>query len=79
MRVTPWASAKVISPSGLPIALRIIASNTGSAKVTIPDIDVSTRDEVVVTSATGFDGVVVTAGVLQAARFMVSKTVIKIL
>jgi formylmethanofuran dehydrogenase subunit D len=63
----------------LPIALRIIASNTGSAKVTISDIDVSTGDEVVVTSATGFDEVVVTAGVLQAARVIVSKTVIRIL
>jgi hypothetical protein len=63
----------------LPIALRIIASNTGSAKVTILDIDVTTRDEVVVTSVTGFDGVVVTADVLQAARVMVSKTVIRIL
>jgi hypothetical protein len=69
----------VISPSGLPIALRIIASSTGSAKVTIPDIDVSTRDEVVVTSTAGFEEVFVTVGVLQAARVMVSKTVIKIL
>jgi hypothetical protein len=63
----------------LPIALRIIASSTGSAKVTIPDIDVSTRDEVVVTSTAGFEEVFVTVGVLQAARVMVSKTVIKIL
>jgi len=45
----------------------------------MPGIDVSTRDEVVVTSATGFDGLVVTAGVLQAARIMVSKKVISIL
>jgi hypothetical protein len=42
-------------------------------------IDVSTKDKVVVTSATGIDGVVAAEGVLQAARIMVSKTVISIL
>jgi hypothetical protein len=57
----------------------IIASSTGSANVTIPDIDVSTRDEVAETSAIVFDGVVVADGVLQDARIMVSKTVIRIL
>jgi hypothetical protein len=63
----------------LPIALRIIASNTGSAKVTTTGADVSNGEEVVVISATGFDEVVVTAGVLQAVRVMVSKTVISLL
>jgi hypothetical protein len=63
----------------LPIALRIIASNTGSAKVTTTGADVSNGEEVVVTSTAGFDEVVVTVGVLQAARVMVSKTVIRIL
>jgi hypothetical protein len=63
----------------LPIALRIIASNTGSEKVTTTGADVATGDEVVVTSTAGFDGVVVTADVLQAVRIIVRKTVISIL
>jgi len=50
-----------------------------SAKVTTTGADVSNGEEVVVTSTAGFDEVVVTVGVLQAARVMVSKTVIRIL